>query len=60
MELCCTYMNMRMSLTEIGRELGNVSVAALSHNNRRLRERMDSDKTAERLYEEVKKRVDQP
>jgi putative transposase len=59
MELCCSYMNARMSLTEIGRELGNVSVAALSHNNRRLRDRMDNDPTIWRLYEEVKKRVDQ-
>ena len=57
MELCCTYMNAKLSMTEIGRELGNVSVAALSHNNRRLRERMDNDKTTQRLYEEVKKRL---
>jgi len=50
-------MNARMSMTEIGRELGNVSVAALSHNNRRLQDRMNKDKTIRRLHEEIKKRV---
>ena len=59
-ELCCSYMNARMSMTEIGRELGNVSVAALSHNNRRLRERMASEKTIWRLYKEIKKKLEIP
>lgn len=59
-KLCCEYMNARISLSEIGRELGNVSVAALCHNNRRLRDRMDRDKTMQRLYEEINKRLEQP
>jgi len=58
MDLCCAYLNARLSMTEIGRELGNVSVAALSHNNRRLRERMDNDTTIRRLHEEIKKKLE--
>jgi len=60
MELCCSYMNAKLSMTEIGRELGNVSVAALSHNNRRLRKRMDNDTTIRRLHEEIKKKLEKP
>ncbi|MBN2516120.1 MAG: hypothetical protein JXC33_08830, partial [Deltaproteobacteria bacterium] len=59
MELCCEYLNARKSMTEIGRELGEVSVAALSHNRRRLHNRMDKDKTIRKLYETVRKRLEQ-
>ena len=60
MELCCSYLNARLRMTEIGRELGNVSVAALSHNNRRLKDRIEKDKTIRQLYEAVRKRLEQP
>ena len=57
MELCCAYLNVRLSMTEIGQQLGNVSVAALSHNNRRLQKRMNEDKTIRKLYEAVRERL---
>ena len=60
MDLCCSYLNARLRMTEIGRELGNVSVAALSHNNRRLKDRIEKDKTIRQLYEAVRKRLEQP
>ena len=57
MELCREHMNAWMSLTEMGHELGKVSVAALSHNSRRLRDRLAEDEVLRRLYEEVKKEL---
>lgn len=59
MEFCCQYMNSQMSLTDIGRTLGNVSVAALSHNRRRLSDRKGENKAVQQLYEEIKKRLEQ-
>jgi len=53
-------MNAKLSMTEIGRELGNVSVAALSHNKRRLHNRMDTDRTIRWLHEEIKKKLEKP
>jgi REP element-mobilizing transposase RayT len=59
MELCCEYLNAGMSMTEIGRELGKVSVAALSHNKRRLHTRMEKDRTIRNLYKTARKRLEQ-
>ena len=59
MELCCEYLNAGMSMTEIGRELGKVSVAALSHNKRRLHTRMEKNRTIRKLYETVRKGLEQ-
>jgi len=49
-----------MSMTKIGRKLGNVSVAALSHSNRRLRERMAKEETIQRLHREIKEKLEMP
>ncbi len=43
-ELCSDYVNARIRMTELGRELWNAGVSALNHNNRRLRDQMDRDK----------------
>jgi REP element-mobilizing transposase RayT len=59
MELSCAYLNARLSMTQIARELGNVSVAALSHNKRRLHTRMEKDETIRWMYEEIKKKLEQ-
>jgi len=43
MEVCCLYLSRKMSFSEIGRELGEVSVAALSQNRKRLAAKMRRD-----------------
>ncbi len=50
-------MNSRMSLIDIGRELGYVSVAAMSQNRRRLHERMWKDKSLREQYETIGKKL---
>ena len=43
MELCVALLCKQMSLADIGRVLGNVSVAALTQNRKRLLTRMQDD-----------------
>jgi putative transposase len=43
MELCCFFLARKMSLAQIGRTLGDVSVAALTQNRKRLLSRMKDD-----------------
>lgn len=54
MELCCLFLSKRMSLSEIGRRLGNVSVAALSQNRKRLAARMRKVAKLRKGFEELK------
>jgi len=51
MELCCMYLARKMSLAEIGRRLGGVSVAALSHNSKRLAAKLEDDRHLRRCYQ---------
>jgi REP element-mobilizing transposase RayT len=55
-ELCCLYLNKHMSLSEIGRTVGNVSAAALSQQRKRLSVKMRKDHTLQIRFEELKKR----
>jgi len=47
-----------MSLSEIGRRLGNVSVAALSQNRKCLSAKMKKDETLRVRFDDLKKRWD--
>jgi hypothetical protein len=55
-ELSCLYMNRHMSLSEIGRRVGNVSAAALSQQRKRLAVKMQNDHQLKACFEELKKR----
>jgi putative transposase len=55
-ELCCRYLNRHMSLSEIGRRVGNVSAAALSRHRKRLAVKMQNDNQLKARFEELKKR----
>jgi len=57
-ELCCLYLSRQMSLSEIGRRLGNVSVAALSQNRKRLSAKLKKDETLRVRFDDLKKRWD--
>jgi putative transposase len=43
LELCCLYLSRKMNLSQIGRELGEVSGAALSQNRKRLAAKISRD-----------------
>jgi hypothetical protein len=45
-----------MSLSEIGRSVGNVGAAALSQQRKRLSEKMQNDHQLKARFEELKKR----
>ncbi len=53
MELCCLYLARRMSLAEIGRKLGGVSVAALTQNRKRLSSRVKHNSDLRRRYNKL-------
>ena len=57
-ELCCLYLSRHMSLSEIGRRVGGVSVSALSQHRKRLSIKMSKDHTLHARFEELKKRWD--
>lgn len=57
-ELCCLYLSRQMSLSEIGRRVGNVSVSALSQQRKRLSVKMRKDHKLHARFEELKKRWD--
>lgn len=55
-ELCCLYLNKHMSLSEIGRSVGNVGAAALSQQRKRLSDKMQNDHQLKARFEELRKR----
>jgi len=55
MELCCFYLSRKMTLSEIARRLGNVTVSAFSQNRRRLSSRMAEDAELRKHFEDIKK-----
>ncbi len=55
-EFSCRYLNRHMSLSEIGRRVGNVSAAALSQQRKRLAVKMQNDCQLKARFEELKKR----
>jgi hypothetical protein len=54
MELCCLYLSRKMSFSEIGRELGELSVAALSQNRKRLAAKMRRDEGLRGHFEDLR------
>jgi hypothetical protein len=52
--LCCRFLSHSMSLVEIARAVGNVSVAALSQNRKRLEARMKQDERLVQSFERLK------
>ena len=58
MELCCLYLSMKMKFSEIGRKLGNVSIAALRQNRNRLASKMEEDAELRKCFENLKKHLD--
>ena len=55
MELSCLCLARKMSLAAIGRELGGVTVSALSQNRGRLAAKMGDDKHLRERFEKLKK-----
>ncbi len=55
MELSCLHLVRRMSLAVIGRELGGVSVSALSQNRSRLAERMKDDRQLRQRFQKLER-----
>jgi REP element-mobilizing transposase RayT len=55
MELSCLHLVRRMSLAAIGRELGGVSVSALSQNRSRLAERMKDDRQLRQRFQKLER-----
>ncbi|MCJ7593652.1 MAG: hypothetical protein MUO52_02630, partial [Desulfobacterales bacterium] len=55
MEFCCLYLGRSMSFSQIGRRMGEVSVAALSQNRKRLAGRMKEDKELRKRVEDLKR-----
>jgi len=53
MELCCFYLARKMSLARVGRKLGDVSVAALTQNRKRLLSRMENDPDLRRRFQKL-------
>ena len=53
MELCCFYLARKMSLARIGRKLGDVSVAALTQNRKRLLSRMEDDSDVRHRFQKL-------
>jgi len=54
MELCRLYLSRKMSFSEIGWELGEVSVAALSQNRKRLAAKMRKDEGLRGHFEDLR------
>ena len=54
-ELCCQYLSRKMSFLKIARELGGLSVPALSKNRKRLSAKMKRDKGLKRKFDDFKK-----
>ena len=55
MELSCLHLVRRMSLAVIGRELGGVSVSALSQNRSRLAKRMKDDRQLRQRFQKLER-----
>jgi putative transposase len=53
MDLCCFYLARKMSLAEVGRRLGDVSVAALTQNSKRLSSRIENDSDLRRRFDKL-------
>ncbi len=49
-DLCCKYRLFNKSLREIGHELGDLTVGGMSQARKRLRERMQNDKSLRAMY----------
>ena len=54
MELCSIYLNRSMSLKDIGRMLGDISVSALSQNRKRLLKKIKNDDRLRQRYQNLK------
>jgi len=55
MELCSIYLNRSMSLKDIGRMLGDISVSALSQNRKRLLKKIKDDDQLRQRYQNLKR-----
>ncbi len=49
-DLCCKYRLFHKSLREIGHELGDLTVGGMSQARKRLRERIQKDKSLRTMY----------
>jgi REP element-mobilizing transposase RayT len=55
MELCRVHLSRRMSLAEIGRRLGGISVSAISQNKKRLEESLRKDPHLRESFQRLSK-----
>jgi putative transposase len=53
MELCCFYLARKMTLAQIGRELDDISVAALTQNRKRLLSRMEDNSDLRHRFQKL-------
>jgi len=51
------YRHARMTLREVGRHLGGMDYTAVSHERRRLRERLRADQTLSSAYQELERQL---
>ncbi|MCP4714922.1 MAG: hypothetical protein GY868_07385 [Deltaproteobacteria bacterium] len=56
-ELCRRYLGKRMSMAELGRNLGNISGAAISVNMKRLKVALQTSKQLQQKIESVEKKL---
>ncbi|TET92719.1 MAG: hypothetical protein E3J46_00930 [Desulfobacteraceae bacterium] len=54
LELCRIYLSRKMSLSEIGKGLGEISASALSRNKVRLAEKVEKDPYLRHCFEKIK------
>jgi putative transposase len=54
LELCRIYLSRKMTLTKIGKELGDISASAFSRNKVRLAERIEKDPFLKQRFEMLK------
>ena len=54
LELCRIYLSRKMTLTEIGKGLGDISASAFSRNKARLTERIEKDPFLKQRFDKLK------
>lgn len=56
-ELCRRYLTRKTSLSSLGRQLGGISVAAISLNCKRLADKLANNKKLKKAFEELEKQL---
>ena len=54
LELCRIYLNRKMTLAEIGKNVGDITASVFSRNRARLGEKMEKDSFLRQRFEKLK------